>query len=263
MNGWLALAAAVGSMAYKASADDALRVALSGLDAPPYQRPPRYRVSLVTIAYNEHKYIGNLLRSASNQTEPFAEMIVADCSDPGEGTLDVCRSWGATVVPVDRGNLSASRNSGAAAATGDILVFDGADHILSPYLVELAVDALESGARLAEPHLALYDSSMWNLAAHFTQMININGASTCVALWAKDFWDVGGYDVSCNMIANGNCAEDTEFLDRVASIYGPGATRLLSTYIGTSARRLRKFGLGGYGGNFATPVRSYQQEMLA
>lgn|SRR3990167_2467276 len=262
MNGWLAFAAAVGSMAYKASADDALRVALSGLDDPPYQRPPRYRVSLVTIAYNEHKYIGNLLRSATNQTEPFSELIVADCSDPGEGTLDVCHSWGAQVVSVAKGNISLSRNSSANAASGDILVFADADHILSHYLVELVVDALDSGARLAEPRLAIYDSSMWHLALHAPQMIKMHGAPSCVAMWAKDFHDVGGYDVSCNLIANAHCHEDVEFIDRVVATYGPGSMRLLSTYIGTSARRYRKFGLGGYGSNFATPVRSYQ-EMLA
>ena len=248
-------------MAYKASADDALRVALTGLDEPAYKRQPRYRVSLVAIAYNEHKYIGNLLRSANNQTEPFAEMIVADCSEQGEGTREVSLSFGARVVPVSRGDLSASRNAGARAAMGDILMFCDADQILSSCLVEKAVDALESGAVLAEPKLALYDSGMWHLLIHGPQMIGMHGAPTCITITAKDFWSVGGYSADCNIFSTEHCHEDTEFINRVVATYGPQSMKLLPIYIGTSARRFRKFGFGGYGDNFATPVRSYQ-EML-
>ena len=258
MNGWLALGVAVTSMAYKASADDALRVALTGLDEPAYQLQPRHRISLVIPAYNEHKYIGNLLRSARNQTEPLAEIIVADCSDPEDDTASIARSWGARVIPVAQGNISGSRNSGAENASGDILVFADADQILSNSFVAQAVDALEAGAVLAEPRLAIYDSALWHMIMHGPQVIKMHGAPSCLAIWSQAFRDLGGYDVSCNLLANGYCHEDVEFLNRAIKTYDQRALRLLSTYIGTSARRYKKFGFGGYGDNFATPVRSYQ-----
>lgn len=246
------------SIAYKASADDALRVALTGMDEPAYRRHHRHHATLIVPAYNEQKYIGNLLRTASNQTEPFTEIVVADCSDAEDETAEIARSWDAQVIRVPKGNISASRNAGAARASGEILVFADADQILSSNFLEQAVDALDSGAVLAEPRLAIYDSVLWHMVIHGPQMIRMHGAPSCVAIRARDFQGVGGYSVDCNLLANGHCHEDTEFINRAVATYGSGAFKLLNTYIGTSARRYNRFGFSGYGDNFATPVRSYQ-----
>ena len=260
MNGWLALTAAVGSMAYKASADDALRVALTGLDEPVYQRAPRASVSLIVPAYNEHKYIGNLLQSARNQTESFGEIIIADCSDPGEGTAPIAQAWGVRTIHVPKGNIAGSRNAGARSAHGDVLVFADADMILSQQFLEKALDILESGKVLAHPKMALYDSMGWHMIMHLPQMLRWDYDPTgCIAIRAGDFWNVGGYNEMCNPIIDAQCHEDTDFGRRVLELYGPAALKIIPTYIGTSARRYKKFGLNGWGDNFSTSVRSYQE----
>lgn len=260
MNPWLAGGLALGSFAYKTSADDALRTVLQGLDPPPYQVQPRYSISLVVPALNEFKYLGNLLRSARNQVEPFTQIIVADCSDPGEGTAELARSWGAQVVQVPRGNISTSRNLGAAAATGDILVFADADMIWSNHLTEKAVDALEAGAAFVHPKMVMHDSAFWHMALHFSEMMRpASYAGGCMAMFAQDFWDMGGYDETCNMIEHaGDCFEVWEISHRAVATFGVKRVKVLPVYIGASARRFKRFGwLGGAGENFKTPVRAH------
>jgi hypothetical protein len=262
MTSWLLpLAGAVAGMAYKASADDALRTALQGLDPPPYYLQPRYKMSLIVPALNEYRYIGNLLRSAHNQVEAFSEIIVADCSDPGEGTPELARSWGARVITVPRGNISASRNLGAAAAQGpDVLVFADADMVLGQHFTERALDALEAGAVLVHPRMALYDSAGWHLAMHLPELLRqANYCGGCIMVRAQEFQELGGYNEACNMIQDGRCFEVREIADRVIDRYGWSSVAVLPVLIGASARRFQKFGLlGGGGRNFATPVRAVQ-----
>jgi glycosyltransferase involved in cell wall biosynthesis len=254
----LSVAASLGGMAYKASADSSLRTVLQGLDPPPYYLEPRYRVSLVVPALNEFKYIGNLLRSAHNQVEPFSEIIVADCSDPGEGTAELARSWGAQVVQVPRGNISRSRNLGAEAATGEVLVFADADMVLGQHFTEQALNALEGGAALVHPRGAIYDSMGWHMASHMFYLLRGNHEpSGCVVLGTQTFAALGGYDESFQAGSEGGRTnEDTDLGARAVETFGPPAVRVLPMLVGFSARRLKRFGLFGGGANFATPVRA-------
>ena len=107
---------------------------------PGPQRLSRYNVSLVVPALDEEKYIGRLLDSAAGQTEPFAEIIIANSGT--DRTEAIALEAGATVLPTPRGNISAARNAGAEVATGDILVFADADVHFSPDFLEASIDAL-------------------------------------------------------------------------------------------------------------------------
>lgn len=260
MSTWwpLYLAGALGSLAYKASADEALRVVLQGLDPPPYYLKPRYRVSLVVPAFNEIKYLGNLLRSAQNQTEAFSEIVVADCSDPGEGTAALARSWGAKIVQAPQGNIGLSRNLGGAAANGDILAFADADMILAQTFTETALNILESGAVLAHPKEVFYDSPAWRMVLHLPQMFRGNHEpSGCVVVRRVAFISAGGYDESYQTGSEGGRAgEDSDFGRRVIQAFGPQSVRVMPLWIGASGRRWKKFGFFGHGPQFATPVRA-------
>ena len=252
----IALAMLAAGSVYHSTARIARNNGLSGLGTPPYRREPRYRVSVVAPAYKEELYIGNLLRSARNQTEPVAELFGSDSSPPGDRTPTICRVWGATMVRAPAGNIALARNLGAAKATGDILVFADADVVLGSQFVERAVDKLEAGAVLVHPREAIYDSEFWNLALWAPQIVRPPSNTTrCVALWREAFDEVGGYDPDCNPIT-GYCREDLDLGRRVATLYGPRSIKVLGPLIATSARRYKRFGLSGWE-NFDNPVRSY------
>ena len=251
----IALALLAAGSVYHSSARIAKNNGLSGLRPPPYRREPRYRVSMVTPAYKEERYIGMLVRSAHNQTEPVAEVIVADSSPQGDRTAAICHESGATVVRAPAGNISLARNLGAAQATGDILVFADADVVLGSQFVERAVDRLEAGAVLVHPREAIYDSELWNLALWLPQIVRPAWNTTrCVALWREAFDAVGGYDPDCNPITE-YCREDLDFGRRVAGRYGSRSIQVLGPLIATSARRYKRHGLVGWQ-HFDDPVRA-------
>lgn len=224
---------------------------------PENVRSPRYKVSLLVPAYNESKYIGRLIQSAHRQSEPIAEIIVADCSDPFEGTAEVVHSMGATVVPVDRGNISASRNIAAEASSGEILLFADADVHLPNNLVELAIDSLESGKLAVHPKQVMYDSIGWTAISFLhLGLIRAKTRTTCCVVTTRNTWEgIGGYDEECNPIT-GNCREDLDFGKRIARTYGRDALGVLPTCIGTSARRQKKNGLTFGLSDFDDAVRS-------
>src|SRR5437879_1385870 len=75
------------------------------------------------------------------------EIIVADASTTDD-SADIGRSFGARVVRCDRPNRGRQMNAGAAAATGDVLLFQHTD-------TELAADHLAALARrMSDPQIA-------------------------------------------------------------------------------------------------------------
>lgn len=102
-------------------------------------RPAR-TVSVVVAALDEADRIGPVLARAML---PGVEVIVAD-GGSADGTADIARAAGATVVPAERGRARQS-NAGARVASGDVLVFLHADTLLPERFDEAVL------ASLAEP----------------------------------------------------------------------------------------------------------------
>jgi glycosyltransferase involved in cell wall biosynthesis len=231
---------------YVNTANIAKNNGLSGQYPPPYQLEPRFRVSLVVPAYMEEKYIPMLLRSAANQTEPFAEIVVVDSSPPGDPTAEIAAGMGARVIPFQRGygNIAAARNEGAAQTDGEIIVFCDADVSLSNFFVERAVDALVRGYALAHPREGIYDSNLWNVILWLAQIKRVRLNTTrCVVVPRMVYASVGGYDETC--INTDLCREDLVFGAAVAARYGSDSIKVLGPLIATSARRWVKFGFTG------------------
>jgi 4,4'-diaponeurosporenoate glycosyltransferase len=94
------------------------------------------RVSIVIPARNEEHRIAPLLRSIQEQQLPIGDILVVD-DESTDGTAEIARSLGATVIPSRplpsgwRGKSWAS-HQGAQAAKGDLLVFLDADTSLEP-----------------------------------------------------------------------------------------------------------------------------------
>lgn len=105
-------------------------------------------ISFVVPAHNEERLLGATLesihRSARAVAEPY-EIVVADDAST-DRTAEIARLHGARVVGIARRQISATRNAGAGAATGDMLIFVDADTQVSEGVVAAAVHAMRNGA---------------------------------------------------------------------------------------------------------------------
>lgn len=105
-------------------------------------------ISFVIPAWNEEANLQSTLRSvheaACSAGEPYEIVVADDASDDRTG--EVASSLGARVVRVAHRQIAATRNSGARAARGEILVFVDADTAIDGEVLRGALEALRGGA---------------------------------------------------------------------------------------------------------------------
>lgn len=110
----------------------------------------RVKLSVIVPAYNEEKLITGSLRSirkalgANTRPGLETEVIVAD-NNSTDATARLAREAGATVVFEPVNQIARARNAGAAAASGDWLIFVDADSHPSPGLIGAVLDAIDRG----------------------------------------------------------------------------------------------------------------------
>jgi glycosyltransferase involved in cell wall biosynthesis len=97
-------------------------------------------VSVVIAAYDAELWIESCLESLKHQTAPPLEVIVVD-DGSRDRTAALARRAGARVLTTPHRGAGAARDTGAAAARGDLLVFLDSDEVYAPDFLE----------RLAEP----------------------------------------------------------------------------------------------------------------
>ena len=107
---------------------------------PPRERATWPKVSVVVCAYNAADTIAECLTSLDVLTYPDTEVIVVD-DGSRDTTGDIARGYsGVRVVEVPNSGLSAARNAGLAAASGEIIAYTDADVRVDPdwltYLVQ-------------------------------------------------------------------------------------------------------------------------------
>ncbi len=109
---------------------------------------PGHRVSFVLPAWNEELLLPRALQAihrAARDVGISYEVIVAD-DNSSDRTAEIARAEGAEVISCDHRQIAATRNSGARAANGDLLIFVDADTEVTPEVVLGAVDAIDGGA---------------------------------------------------------------------------------------------------------------------
>lgn len=105
------------------------------------------KISIIVPAFNEEKLLGASLRCIRAAAAAFhargwaTELIVCD-NNSTDRTAEVARAGGAQVVFEPVNQIARARNAGAAAATGDWLVFVDADSQPSPALLAEVAEAL-------------------------------------------------------------------------------------------------------------------------
>lgn len=134
------------------------------------------KISVIIPAFNEAKYLPDTLQAVRSAAEAFSslnwdwEVIVCD-NNSRDRTAELARAGGAQVVFEPVNQISRARNAGAAAATGDWLVFVDADSQPSRGLFSSVADAIQQGDCLAggatvnldlPGHWATVANTLWN-----------------------------------------------------------------------------------------------------
>jgi glycosyltransferase involved in cell wall biosynthesis len=124
------------------------------------------KISIIIPAFNEAKLIGATLRCIQGAAAAFTqigwevETIVCD-NNSTDGTAQLAQSAGARVVFEPINQIARARNTGAAAAGGDWLVFIDADSRPTPKLFAEVAGQIQSGCCLAGGCTVLMDQRHW------------------------------------------------------------------------------------------------------
>lgn len=162
------------------------------------------RLSIVIPAFNEARLIEQCLQSiavsiAANHKSGFASEIIVVDNNSTDNTAELARQAGARVVFEPINQIGRARNTGAAHAVGDWLLFLDADSLLSPGLLTDIVGAIESGKYVGCGSTLRMDGLPW--WAHLTlriwtgASILFRWAAGALVVCRRDaFQDVGGFD---------------------------------------------------------------------
>jgi glycosyltransferase involved in cell wall biosynthesis len=194
-------------------------------------------ISFIVPAYNEERGLGATLRSiheaAAALGEPYELIVVDDAST--DRTAAVAESQRARVVPVSHRKISATRNSGAKASTGEILIFVDADTTVDATVVGAALRALREGA-VGGGASVRFDGPLPFYARMLAAMIlwtlrRARLAAGCFFFCTRDTFDaVGGFDERFY-------AAEEIYLSR--ALKRRGRFVMLAEHVTTSARKIR------------------------
>ncbi|MEO6183196.1 MAG: glycosyltransferase [Verrucomicrobiota bacterium] len=161
------------------------------------------KISIVVPAFNEEKLIGKSLERINSAANAFhrlgwpTETIVCD-NNSTDRTAEIARASGATVVFEPINQIARARNCGAAAATGDWLVFVDADsHPGAELFADVASEikkgkAIAGGSTLRLDHpdyAARLVTELWNVTSRVLHW----AAGAFIFCEATAFKTIGGF----------------------------------------------------------------------
>ncbi len=206
------------------------------------------KISIIVPAFNEEALLGASLVQIKSATAAFtkigweAELIVCD-NNSTDRTAEIARAAGAAVVFEPVNQIARARNCGAAAATGDWLVFVDADSHPNAELFADVAGQIESGRCLAggvtirmdERHfLGDFFTGAWNRSSRMFKLL----AGSFIFCDAAVFRKVGGFS---NEMFAGEELDFSKRLKRFARGQGRGIVILCRHPLVTSARKLRLY----------------------
>ncbi|MHA6525208.1 glycosyltransferase [Tessaracoccus sp. G1721] len=202
-------------------------------------------VSVVIPCLNEELLLPGLLDALTGQTVPPSQVVVAD-GGSDDDTVRLARRAGAVIV---RGGLpAAARNRGAAASSGELVLFLDADVRPGTQFIEHAVGEFV-GRRLDVATAALVPlERAWDFrlvyaviarGLQWAAQVRPHAVGACILVRRSLHDRIGGFDESLAL------AEDHDYARRAARIGRFGVLR--SVRIPTSMRRIRHLGRVRYG----------------
>jgi glycosyltransferase involved in cell wall biosynthesis len=206
------------------------------------------KISIVVPAFNEEKLLGETLAQIKSATGTLAqigwetELIVCD-NNSTDRTADIARAAGAKVVFEPVNHISRARNSGAAVATGDWLVFVDADSHPSAGLFADMAKEIQSGTCIAGGATLRWDEKhflteritpVWNIASRWRRLLT----GVFIFIETAVFRKVGGFSLEAFA---GEELDLSRQLKKLAKETGKRFVILHRHPVVTSARRRRDF----------------------
>jgi glycosyltransferase involved in cell wall biosynthesis len=204
------------------------------------------KISIIVPAFNEERLLGESLAQIKSAANPFAqrgwdlEMIVCD-NNSTDRTAEIARAAGATVVFEPVNQIARARNCGAAAATGDWLVFVDADSRPSVELFSDVAKEIQSAKCLAGGATIRLDQKyfvaeliapLWNFVSRWRRLL----AGAFIFIETAAFRKLGGFS---NKIFVGEELELSQRLKKLAKETGKQIVILHQHPLVTSARKMR------------------------
>jgi len=174
------------------------------------------------------------IHKAAKEIDAAYELIVVD-DNSSDNTGKIANDLGATVVKVNHRKISATRNAGAHAANGSLLVFIDADTVISTEILQSTMAAINnkaiggSAVFRFDGYVPLYGRVIQWLLYCFFRLGNTVGGSYLFCT-REAFEKVGGFDETLY-------GAEEMILSR--SLKKLGESILLKQTVLTSGRRLR------------------------
>ncbi|MBS0424523.1 MAG: glycosyltransferase [Proteobacteria bacterium] len=161
-------------------------------------------LSIVIPAFNEEQLILDCLHSieesvSANRKPGFTHEVIVVDNNSTDKTAELAQRAGAKVVFEPINQIGRARNTGAAAATGDWLLFVDADSLLNPGMVADILHMIESrkhvgcGSVMHMPDLPWWGNAamrLWTVCS-----VTFHWASGALVVCRSDaFRDVGGFN---------------------------------------------------------------------
>ncbi|MET4107603.1 TIGR04283 family arsenosugar biosynthesis glycosyltransferase [Hymenobacter sp. UYP22] len=172
-------------------------------------------LSVIIPTYNEAANIGRLVADLRRHAPPgTVEILVVDAGSP-DGTAEVARAAGATVLPAPKPGRAAQLNYGASQARGDVFYFVHADVGIHPgYVATIAAAVAQGHAagcyrfRFDSPHPLLRINSY---GTRFKGIMSRGGDQTLFVTRAL-FEQLGGFNERFVIM------EDFEIIQRIGRL---------------------------------------------
>lgn len=189
-------------------------------------------ISIIIPNYNYAKYIARTIDSALAQTYPNIEVVVVD-DESKDDSLDVLEEFGSRIKVIAQTNqgVSAARNNGVAASSGELVAFLDADDLWSPEKLERQMAIIDRDAEIGLVHCwmtyidtedkpmgQMADGTAGQIAAEILRFDGggVIGAGSTSLIPRRVFDEVGGFDVRMSTAA------DWDISYRIAARYKIG-----------------------------------------
>ena len=170
-----------------APAETAPTIVIPPQETTPLPEHDKDLVSIVVPAYNVEAYLEECLQSLLDQTYYDIEIIVV-IDGATDSSEEIARRIAADnshvhVICQENTGLSAARNRGAAAATGEFLWFVDSDDVVEPDAVQTMVDALDkSKSEFVVCNYYRFDSTRrWNPGSWIMKAHSVDRRETTLA----------------------------------------------------------------------------------
>ena len=136
-----------------------------------------YKVSLIVPMYNVAKYIKTCIDSILTQSYKNLELILVDDGSPdNSGKIAdqyAVKDGRVKVIHKQNAGVSAARNTGIDAATGDYICFaDGDDYVMPNYVEHLLKLCVDNGAEVAYTIDMFTTFHKEQVSNHYSQIIS-------------------------------------------------------------------------------------------